>query len=113
MSRALHKVGRQLWGDANPYPDPDENPPAEQRSMMTTVAVLVHAVSVAIFTLGILITLAAGPDVTNAHIAATIALLGLNVAIHYLRSATTTDSPRAEQRPRRRKRNQRSEEQSE
>lgn len=58
---------------------------------MTTAAILIQAASAAIFTLGMVITLLVGAEVNSAHVAATVALLGLNVAIHYLRCALAAD----------------------
>lgn len=56
---------------------------------MIIVAMLIHLLSAAIFALGIVLMLAVGwqADVTDAHVAATVALLGLNVAVHYFRVA--------------------------
>lgn len=67
---------------------------------MTTTAILIHAASAAIFTLGMVITLLVGTEVNSGHVAATVALLGLNVAVHYLRCALDADGERVERRDR-------------
>ena len=61
---------------------------------MVIVAMVIHLISAAIFALGIVLMLAAGwqADVTDAHVAATVALLGLNVAVHYFRVALESDA---------------------
>ena len=61
---------------------------------MVIVAMLIHLISAAIFALGIVLMLAVGwqADITDAHVAATVALLGLNVAVHYFRVALESDA---------------------
>ena len=61
---------------------------------MVIVAMVIHLISAAIFALGIVLMLAVGwqADVTDAHVAATVALLGLNVAVHYFRVALESDT---------------------
>lgn len=63
---------------------------------MTQIALLIHGASAIIFTLGMVLLFAFEEDVTNTHVAAAVALLGLNAAVHYFRAALESDTNESE-----------------
>ena len=63
---------------------------------MTQIALLIHGASAIIFTLGVVLIFAFGEDITNTHVAAAVALLGLNAAVHYFHAALESNANESE-----------------